>query len=153
MQALLCAGTPNRVAAMLYGMAKTRGRPRGKELSEFGKRLVDWYVAEGYNQKSFAAKVGISAPSLSDIESGQTRWPSAPTAIRMAKELKTTVEYLIFQEGPRRRPLERYPPDVQDLCTLLAGLSTEDRSVVAAMARQMEQIARQSRIARKATTR
>jgi DNA-binding XRE family transcriptional regulator len=121
-------------------------------LSEFGKRLVAWYEDEGYDQKTFAAAVGIKPPSLSDIESGETTWPSAPTAIEMARVLKTTVEYLIRKEGPKRRPLDNYPPDVQDLCTLIAGLSPQDRSVVVAMATQMEEVAKQSRIARKAAT-
>lgn len=61
------------------------------------KKLVDTRVDNKMTQDDLAARAKISRGMLSNIERGYTL-PSLPVAYRIAKELKSSIEYLFFNE-------------------------------------------------------
>jgi transcriptional regulator with XRE-family HTH domain len=131
------------------GMPKTAKTNQKNERTVVGERIWRLYTAAKFDRKSFAKAIEISVPSLWEIEYGKSAYPKVTTAIKMAEVLKTNVEYLIYQTGPKHRVLEKYPPDVIDLASLLAQIRPEDRTVVRAMVEQMAEVAKGQRIAAK----
>ena len=80
-----CEGLPltaGAVFAFVVNMSKT-----------FGQRLEELREAKDYSMRELAAKCSISAPFVSDIESG-FRYPSDDVLEQLAKALGTTVEDL-----------------------------------------------------------
>ena len=59
----------------------------------FGQRIEDLREAKDLSMRELAAQAGISAPFVSDIESG-FRYPSEDVLEQLAKVLGTTVEDL-----------------------------------------------------------
>lgn len=51
------------------------------------------------DQGDVAAKIGISAPSLSQIECGVTKMPRPTTLMKLAEILETNQRWLLFGEG------------------------------------------------------
>ena len=74
--------TTGAVFAFVVNMSKT-----------FGQRLEELREAKDYSMRELAAKCSISAPFVSDIESG-FRYPSDDVLEQLAKALGTTVEDL-----------------------------------------------------------
>ena len=51
------------------------------------------------SQDELAEIVGISQPSLSDIENGQTEWPRGNNIVPLADALQVTTDYLLRGEA------------------------------------------------------
>jgi transcriptional regulator with XRE-family HTH domain len=74
--------TAGAVFAFVVNMSKT-----------FGQRIEELREAKDFSMRELASKCGISAPFVSDIESG-FRYPSDDVLEQLAKALGTTVEDL-----------------------------------------------------------
>jgi transcriptional regulator with XRE-family HTH domain len=66
----------------------------------FGPRLKYWRELRGFKkQGSFAEKLGIKQGSLSELESGESKAPSADVLLKMADLLQLRPRYLLLGEG------------------------------------------------------
>ncbi len=54
----------------------------------------------GLSQEKLAKTVGISQPTLSDIETGDTEWPRGNNIAPLADALQVTTDYLLREEEP-----------------------------------------------------
>ena len=70
---------------------------------DFRERLREEISFSGMSNKEVAAAAGITLRSLVSYVSGQSCMPSADVAVRLAKVLNTSVEYLI--NGEHSAPL------------------------------------------------
>ena len=57
----------------------------GGRLMTFGARLRQLRRAQGMNQRTLAARVGLDCPDLRKIENGRMAPPSADTMVKMAR--------------------------------------------------------------------
>lgn len=64
-----------------------------------GERIRAYRQRAGYAQKVFARLIGVSAPSLSEIESGASKNPSALTLLKAAAVLGVDPMHLLTGEG------------------------------------------------------
>ena len=62
---------------------------------DFRERLRAEISYSGLSNKELAAKAGVTLRSLVSYVSGQSCMPSADVAVKLAKALGTTVEYLV----------------------------------------------------------
>jgi hypothetical protein len=116
-----------------------------KERTAFGQRLYDLYSKRVGEDRTAAARLfGIAYSSLWDLEFSGSKF-NPDNAIKAAKELGTTVEYLISGEGPQLRVLGHYPPDVIDIATLLSDLPPRERQAVRSLVEQMAANQREQR--------
>lgn len=65
---------------------------------DFRERLREEISFSGMSNKEVAAEAGITLRALVSYVSGQSCMPSADVAVRLAKVLNTSVEYLINGE-------------------------------------------------------
>lgn len=71
-----------------------------------GQRVREYRLTKGLRLKAFAAQIGISQGSLSDIENGKTR-PSANTVVSIVQSTGINPAWLLIEEGEmfdRKRP-------------------------------------------------
>jgi transcriptional regulator with XRE-family HTH domain len=68
---------------------------------DFRERLRDEIAFSGLSNKEVAAKAGITIRSLVSYVSSQACIPSAEVAVRLAKVLNTSVEYLVTGENSK----------------------------------------------------
>lgn len=69
-----------------------------QEESDLTKRLKEIRKALQINQRDFAERLGISGPSISEIEKGKYK-PNFDFLYELAKEFKVNLYYLMFGEG------------------------------------------------------
>lgn len=67
-------------------------------MDTIGARLKYLRKAAGQDQKGFAAAIGISQGTLSDIENGKCR-PSAETLIAVCKYCRISSDWILFGAG------------------------------------------------------
>lgn len=71
------------------------------DMQTFGERLAWWRRRRGYKkQGDLSAKIGIAQGSLSGLESGDSKEPSAKVLLRLCDVLQVRPKYLLFNEGP-----------------------------------------------------
>lgn len=64
-------------------------------MSTVGERIVELRNRRGWSSNYLATLSGVSSGYLSDIEKGKRKNPSGEIIARIAKELDTTVDYLL----------------------------------------------------------
>lgn len=64
-----------------------------------GKRIRALRIARGLKQKDLAKAIGIAAPSLSELETGQSKEPSGPVLTALCRVLQTNAEWLLTGKG------------------------------------------------------
>jgi transcriptional regulator with XRE-family HTH domain len=89
-------------------------------------------------QKELAAKAGIPLRSLEAYLRENSSMPSADKAVRIAKALGVTVEYLVNGAEPSKKKASlSINPALRQLSQSLEKLSEEDRKVVYENARHL----------------
>lgn len=83
---------------------------------EIGRKILNLRKDLGIPQNSLAQQSAITASSLSRIESG-CHQPRGPVALRVARELGVTADYLLDPDAP-------YPPPAREV---LANLARKDK--------------------------
>ena len=79
------------------GMPNAPGATLGR--METGKRIRALRLARGMKQKDLAKRLGIAAPSLSELETGESKEPSGPVLAGLCRELETNAEFLLTGKG------------------------------------------------------
>ena len=72
-----------------------------------GERIKHYREAAGLSQKALAALIGIKSPSLSEIETGETKAPAALTLLRVAQVLGIDPLHLLTGEGSPVRAVQQ----------------------------------------------
>ena len=97
----------------------------------FNQRLKDLIKEKNLLQKEFAAKAGVKKRALDMYLGAQTSMPPADVAVKIAKALDTTVEYLVTGEDPAlvlENP--KVNTDYTRLINKLAILDDIDKTIV-----------------------
>jgi SOS-response transcriptional repressor LexA len=94
---------------------------------DFAERLDTLIKAQNTSQTAIAKHLGIRRPSISDWKNLGTI-PGADTAVKLAKYLKVSVDYLLTGN-----PQEGIPPEILDLARKIAALPPEDREEILAL--------------------
>lgn len=73
-------------------------------LTTIGSRIKYLREQQGMTQPALAAVVGISQPSMSNIESGNTVSPSAIHLMAIAAALNANPHWIVYGEGEQSMP-------------------------------------------------
>lgn len=85
-------------------------------LNSFGLRLRHARKRrDNMPQMALAKAVGVTQPSISDLESGETKEVSGPLLIRIAKVLRVRPEWLVTGEQPMEPQTENLKQDELEL--------------------------------------
>lgn len=107
-----------------------------KTMQTPGQRIRSAYEVAGFNQKEFAKAVGCSQSTLSEIESGESKLPSARVLLKMTDVLGKSVRWIVYgEEGEIHTPTKEeqqmltdfrnLPPDAQrSLAETIKSLAT-----------------------------
>lgn len=100
----------------------------------FKENLKSELEYKGMMVKELAYKTGINRQSLDNYLSTHNTTPNAEVAVKIAKALDTTVEYLITGKYGESES-ENQNPEVTELAKLYKSLSGEKQKALLAIAR------------------
>ena len=122
-------GNPYRLSGRILGMPTPR-----KEPATIGARIVAAREEAGLSQKELAKKLGITQPSLSDLERGESGAPRARTLLAM-RNAGISQDYIMDGRGPKLlRDIELRLAD-DTAASMLRELSDEEHEVFMEMLR------------------
>jgi transcriptional regulator with XRE-family HTH domain len=94
----------------------------------FKENLKSELVYTGMMVKELSAKTGIKKHTLDNYLNTHNSIPSAEAAVKIAKVLGVTVEYLVTgQEERRGKTLSSFPPDLRLLVGVAEKLGEKNR--------------------------
>lgn len=97
----------------------------------FKENLKSELEYKGMSVKELASKSGAKKQTLDNYLSTHNSIPNAALAVKIAKALDTTVEYLITgQETDTQNPKKESSADLRELIKKYKSLSKEKRSAV-----------------------
>lgn len=88
----------------------------------------------GYTQGHLASLTGISQSALSELETGESKMPSAEALIGLSKALKVTQAWIITGKDGE---LELLKPDEIDHAVTVRRLTAEQRRAIYDLAKSM----------------
>lgn len=106
-----------------------------------GSRLRHFREEAGHTQKAFAAAIGIKPPSLSEIESGQSKAPAAITLLKAADVLGLDPLYLLTGAGMPFKSAQHLRPDELRLLLLYRELPDHYQHELEAEANRLHSLA------------
>ena len=104
---------------------------------DFRERLREEISFAGLSNKELAAKAGITLRSLVSYVSGQSCMPSADVAVKLARALDTTVEYLVTGQNASLSD-EASREKVRSLLHIYASLPEKQQALLLAVARDIQ---------------
>jgi transcriptional regulator with XRE-family HTH domain len=113
----------------------TSERPIPADIKTFGARVRYLRKLRGFSQGALAKLVGISQPSISDLENDVSKEPSAPTLLRMAAVLQANPEWMLNGKG---HPLTVEVSDTaakNEMASLFAAMTPEQQAAMLSTAR------------------
>lgn len=122
-----------------------RDCPRMDSFAHVGQRLRHFREAAGVNQKAFASLIGIKPPSLSEIESGQSKSPAAITLLKAADVLGLEPMYLLTGAGSPLRTSRQLRADELRLLLLYRELPDHYQHELEAEANRLHAMAHPTR--------
>lgn len=99
---------------------------------DFRSRLRDQIDYLGLHDKEVAAKAGITKRAIDTYVGSRACMPSADVAVRLAKVLGVTVEWLVTGENEISQS-----EDIQKLIHYFSHLSTRDKKIILDLAKNM----------------
>lgn len=103
----------------------------------FRSRLREEIAFSGLSNKEVAAKAGITKRALDSYVSSQSCMPSADVAVRLAKALHTSVEYLVTGEPDSVQPAKTKESERQ-LLRIYSALPTSQRDLLLSVANDIQ---------------
>ena len=104
---------------------------------DFRERLREEISFVGLSNKELAAKAGITLRSLVSYVSGQSCMPSADVAVKIARALDTTVEYLVTGQNASLSD-EASGEKTRRLLHIYASLPEKQKSLLLAVAEDIQ---------------
>jgi transcriptional regulator with XRE-family HTH domain len=102
----------------------------------FGENLKQELVYNGMLKKELAAKSGVQPRAIDTYVRTKASIPSADVAVRIAKALGVTVEYLVTGEDSAT------PKEVSRITHSILNLNKRDQKLIAMMVKAMSEIQR-----------
>lgn len=96
-----------------------------------GQRIRSAREVAGYNQGEFAKLVGIAQGTLSEIETGESKLPSAPVLIAMCELLRKTPRWILYGEDG---DIEIPSPEESNLLDAFRSMTDEAKAAMVATA-------------------
>jgi transcriptional regulator with XRE-family HTH domain len=94
----------------------------------FKENLKSELIYSGMMVKELCAKTGIKKHTLDNYLNTHNSLPNVETAVKIARILEVSVEYLVTgAEGKTRKPEPPLPPDIRNLVTIASKLSLKSR--------------------------
>ncbi|MDE7291338.1 MAG: helix-turn-helix domain-containing protein [Treponemataceae bacterium] len=103
----------------------------------FRSRLREEIAFSGLSNKEVAAKAEITKRALDSYVSSQSCMPSADVAVRLAKALHTSVEYLVTGETDSAQPATSKENERQ-LLRIYSSLPTSQRNLLLSVANDIQ---------------
>lgn len=103
----------------------------------FRSRLREEIAFSGLSNKEVAAKAEITKRALDSYVSSQSCMPSADVAVRLAKALHTSVEYLVTGEPDSVQPAKTKESERQ-LLRIYSSLPTSQRNLLLSIANDIQ---------------
>lgn len=100
---------------------------------DFRERLREEIAFSGLTYKELSAKSGISKRAIISYVSGQSCMPSADIAVKLAKVLNTSVEYLIMGEKSSQLDIQT-SKESRKLLHIYTALSEKNKKLLLAIA-------------------
>lgn len=120
---------------MLIGNSPVYGaRMQSWHMPTIGARVAALREARGLSQPELAKRIGISQPSLFNIENGRTKTLRGKTLAGLCRELGTTPEVIL--EGKRTASMEAMLHE-QELLSCWRALTPADQEHLLAIARAL----------------
>ena len=111
-----------------------------QNLITIGQRIRWLREKKKMNQTTLARAVGITPPSMSEIELGKTKAPAAATLFKIAAILEANPEWLLHGRGDYA--LKRSPPTdagtIEEMSSIMAELTPEQQATLLAVARALK---------------
>ncbi len=86
-------------------------------------------------QPELAKRIGITQPSLSNIESGRTKELAGSTLANLCRVLRSTPDYIVFGRGPAHPESVAVPEHVRDFMLWYADLPSDRQQQIFDIAR------------------
>lgn len=99
----------------------------------FKENLRDEITYQGLLVKEVASRAGLNAGSLSNYLKENSSIPAADVAVKIAKALGVTVEYLVAGQSRTAGGEQPYSPEVRRLADKLESMNARDRRNVFAL--------------------
>ena len=103
----------------------------------FRSRLREEIAFSGLSNKEVAAKAEITKRALDSYVSSQSCMPSADVAVRLAKALHTSVEYLVTGETDSAQPTKSKENE-RKLLRIYSSLPTSQRNLLLSVANDIQ---------------
>lgn len=103
----------------------------------FRSRLREEIAFSGLSNKEVAAKAEITKRALDSYVSSQSCMPSADVAVRLAKALHTSVEYLVTGETDSAQPTTNKENE-RKLLRIYSSLPTSQRNLLLSVANDIQ---------------
>lgn len=104
---------------------------------DFRSRLREEIAFSGLSNKEVAAKAEITKRALDSYVSSQSCMPSADVAVRLAKVLHTSVEYLVTGEPDSVQPAKTKEPE-RRLLRIYSSLPDTQRNLLISIATDIQ---------------
>jgi transcriptional regulator with XRE-family HTH domain len=82
----------------LYRHSESKIADNAQTMQTPGQRIKSAYERAGYNQGEFAKLVGCSQSTLSEIETGESKLPSAKVLLKMTEVLCKSARWIVYGE-------------------------------------------------------
>lgn len=99
-----------------------------------GTRIKELRISRGMTQAKLAKAAGISQPSLSDLERGESKVPRGSTLVRLATALESNPHYIETGKG-HPTPQTSVDFEESELLAVYRALNPANRSSLLSMAR------------------
>lgn len=106
---------------------------------EFRDRLREEIEFSGLLDKEVAAKADITKRAIDTYVGSRACMPSADVAVRLAKVLNTTVEYLVTGNAAEETKTQN-DRRIKELAHVFTNLSNRDKNILLSIAHTMEKI-------------
>jgi transcriptional regulator with XRE-family HTH domain len=100
----------------------------------FGENLKQELVYNGMLKKELAAKAGIQKRALDTYVRTRASMPAADVAVKIAKALGVTVEYLVTGEDSSKSK------ELSGITRSILNLNKRDQKLIALMVRAMSEV-------------
>ena len=107
----------------------------------FRDRLREQIDYCGYYDKEVAHKAGISKRTMDSYVGSESCMPSAEVAVKLAKVLGVSVEYLVTgEESSKNQDKELLEQKARDMLRHFSNLSEHDKDLLISFAETMEKM-------------
>jgi transcriptional regulator with XRE-family HTH domain len=104
--------------------------------NNFRKNLRDELEYQGLTVKELAAKSGVAKGALDCYVGKQASVPPATTAVKIARALGVSVEYLVSEQNEQREEIVVLSnPRIRSILTILEDLDEKSQDIMAEIAR------------------